>query len=207
MTDITSQARRPFATTPAVTGIAFTVSWIIGLAIPAPSPRLDASGTTILEALAGHGGNVAANFVFTEGLPAFGLAAMTLYLARRVRWVLVPGLLAAVISLTQCALGIALARADTPATAHLLQESVNRLDGVKMLALAVVALAVAATPALPRWLRYLGAALGISIAGSALAYLFLLDSAAGLAYVAGVFLLIFIPAAGIVLGRACREQA
>jgi hypothetical protein len=34
-----------------------------------------------------------------------------------------------------------------------------------------------------------------------------LDSLAGLAYVAGVLLLIFIPAAGIVLGRACREPA
>jgi hypothetical protein len=207
MTAITSRTRRPFATTPAVIGIAFTLSWIIGLAIPAPSPRLTASGATILAALAGHGGDVTANFVLTEGLPAFGLAAMTVYLARRVRWVLGPGILAAVVSLTQCALGIGLARAATPATAHLLYESANRLDGVKMLALAVLALAVAAASALPRWLRCLSGALGISIAASGVAYLFLLDSLAGLAYVAGVLLLIFIPAAGIVLGRACREPA
>ena len=40
-----------------------------------------------------------------------------------------------------------------------------------------------------------------------MAYLFLLDSLAGVAYVAGVLLLIFIPATGIVLGRACREPA
>ena len=207
MTAITSRTRRPLATTPAVTGIAFTMSWIIGLAIPAPSPRLTASGTTILAALAGHGGDVVANFVFTEGLPAAGLAAMAVYLSRRVRWVLWPGLFAAVISLTQCGLGIALARATAPGTAHLLYESVNRLDGVKMLALAVVALAVAAAPGFPRWLRYLGVALGVSIVGSGVAYLFLLDSLAGLAYVAGVLLLIFIPAAGMVLGRACREPA
>jgi hypothetical protein len=207
MTAISAHTRRPIATIPAVTGIAFTLSWIIGLAIPAPSPRLTASGATILATLAGHGGDVVANFVFTEGLPAFGLAAITVYLARRMPWVLVPGIVAAVVSLAQCALGIALARAATPATAHLLYESVNRLDGVKMLALAVLALSVAAASALPSWLRYLGGALGISITASAVAYLFLLDSLAGLAYVAGVLLLIFIPAAGIVLGQACRESA
>ena len=207
MTAITSSARRPFVTAPAVTGFAFTLSWIIGLAIPAPSPRLTASGTTIVTALTGHGGAVAASFVFTEGLPALGLAVMTAYLARRVRWVLVPGMVAAVISVTQCVLGIALARTAAPATAHALYEAVNRLDGVKMLALAAVALAVAVAPAFPRWLRFLGAALGISITGSAVAYLFLLDSLSGLAYVAGMLLLIFIPAAGIALGRACREQA
>ena len=207
MAAITSHSRRPWMTAPAATGIAFTLSWIIGLAIPAPSPRMAASGTTILTALAGHGGDVAANYVFTEGLPAFGLAAMAVYLSRRVRWVLVPGIFAAVVSFTQCALGIALARAASPATAHLLYESVNRLDGVKMLALAVVALAAAASSALPRWLHYLGGALAISIVGSAVAFGFLLDSLAGLAYVAGVLLLIFIPAAGIVLGRACREPA
>jgi hypothetical protein len=207
MTAITSATRRPAVTTPAVTGFAFLLSWVTGLAIPAPSPPLDASGATILAQQAGQGGSVVANFVFTEGLPAFGLAVITVYLARRVRWALVPGLFAAIVSLTQCGLGIALARATSPATAHLLYESVDRLDGAKMLALALAGLAVAAASGFPRWLRYLGAALGISMVGSGVAYLFLLDSLAGLAYVAGVLLLIFIPAAGIVLGRACRESA
>ena len=190
-----------------MTGIGFTLSWIIGLAIPAPSPRMTASGATILAALAGHGGQVAASFVFTEGLPAFGLVVMSVYLARHARWVLGAGVLAAVLSLTQCILGIALARATAPATAHLLYEAVNRLDGVKMFAIAAVALAAGATAALPKWLRYLGDALGVSIIASGVAYLFLLDSVAGLAYVAGSLLLVFIPAAGIVLGRACREPA
>jgi hypothetical protein len=148
-----------------------------------------------------------ANVVFTEGLPALGLAVMSAYLARHARWVLGAGILAAVLSLTQCVLGIALARATAPATAHLLYEAVNRLDGVKMFAIAAVALAAGATAVFPRWLRYLGVALGISITASGVAYLFLLESLAGLAYVAGVLLLVFIPAAGIVLGRECREQA
>jgi hypothetical protein len=189
---------------PAPIGIAFTLSWIAGLAIPAPSPRLNASGDAIRAALAGHGGEIAANFLFTEGLPAIGLAAMAVYLSRAgVRWALWAGCFAAAVSVAQFALGVALARTGTP----VLYEAVNRLDGVKMLALAIVGLSVAASPRLPRWLRGLGAALGVAITASGIAYLFLLDSLAGLAYVSGVLLLIFIPAAGIVLGRACRERA
>jgi hypothetical protein len=210
MAAITSSARRSFAPVPVVTGIAFTLSWIIGLAIPAPSPRLTASGATIVTELAGHGGQFVANVILTEGLPAIGLAVISAYLARHTRhprWVLGAGVFAAVVSLTQCALGLALARATAPATAHLLYEAVNRLDGVKMFAIAAVALAAGAAATLPRWLRWLGIALGISIAASGVAYLFLLDSVAWLAYVAGMLLLIFIPAAGIVEGRACREPA
>jgi hypothetical protein len=51
-----------------------------------------------------------------------------------------------------------------------------------MFAIAAVALAASAIAALPKWLRYLGLALGISITSSGVAYLFLLDSLAGLAY-------------------------
>lgn len=210
MASITSSTRRSIAPVPAVTGIAFALSWIIGLAIPAPSPRLAASGSTVLAAFAGHGGQAVSNLVLTEGLPAVGLAVIAAYLAphtRHPRWVLGTGIFAAVVSLTQCVLGIALTRATTPATAHLLWEAVNRLDGVKMLAIAVVALAAGAAATLPRWLRWLGVALGISITASAVTQLFLLDSLAWLPYVAGVVLLTFIPASGIVLGRACREQA
>jgi hypothetical protein len=210
MATITSSTRRSFASVPAVTGIAFTLSWIIGLAIPAPNPRLDASGTTILAALAGHGGHFAASYALTAGLPAFGLAVISAYLARQTRhprWALGAGAFAAVVSPTRFALGIAVARATTPATAHLLYEALNRVDGVKMFAIAALALMAGAAAALSRWLRWLGAALGITIIASGVAYLFLLDSVSWLAYVAGVLLLIFIPAAGIVLGRACREQA
>jgi hypothetical protein len=83
---------------------------------------------------------------------------------------------------------------DPPATAHLLYEAMNRLDGVKMFAIAAVALAAGTATVLPRWLRWLGVALGISITASEVAYLFLFDSLAWLAHVAGVLLLLaFIP--------------
>jgi hypothetical protein len=122
-----AETRRRVMMVPAAAGVAFTVSWIAGLAIPAPSPRLTASGTTIVAALAGHGGEVAANFVLTEGLPAFGLAVVSAFLARALRALgaaglastaRVAGLVAAAISLTQCVLGVALARTSAPGTAE-----------------------------------------------------------------------------------------
>jgi hypothetical protein len=231
-------ARRVRFTVPAVTGVAFTLSWLAGLAVPAPSPGLTAPGTAIAAALAGHGTAVIANFLFTEGLPAAGLAVASAFLARAIRAaaaervggagsavrgavaaraVAVAGAVAAVISVTQFALGVALARASAPGTTHLLYELVNRLDGAKMLMLAVVASAAATASVLPSWLRWVSAALGIAMIGSGIGYLLLLEGMAGLAYVSGPLLLLFIPATGIAVsreaapgrkgGRPCPEPA
>ena len=195
----------------AVIGVAYTISWIAGLAVNAPSPKLGASGTEIVSQLTGHAASEVANFVLTEGLPAVGLAVVSVALARAIRGsgaaragliALVTGTIAATISLVQCLLGVALAGASAPGSAHLLWELVDRLDGIKMFMLAILALAAAVTTVLPRWMRYVSGALAISIAGSGLAYLFLLNSLASLAYVAGVLLLVFIPGAAFTLRRA-----
>ena len=89
--------------------IAFTLSWIASLAIPAPSPKLTASGAEITAALAGHETAVAAQFALTEGLPAAGLAIVPVALARAARvWSgrgrpvpCIAGVTGAVISLAQ----------------------------------------------------------------------------------------------------------
>lgn len=205
------QGRRRSGMALAVIGVAYTISWIAGLAVNAPSPKLGASGTEIVSQLTGHAASEVANFVLTEGLPAVGLAVVSVALARAIRGsgaaragliALVTGTIAATISLVQCLLGVALARASAPGSAHLLWELVDRLDGIKMFMLAILALTAAVTTVLPRWMRYVSGALAISIAGSGLAYLFLLNSLASLAYVAGVLLLVFIPGAAFTLRRA-----
>ena len=153
---------------------------------------------------------MAAQFALTEGLPAAGLAIVSIALARAARRsgaaaaarvALIAGVAAALISLLQFALGAVLAGTASPGTAHLLYDAVNRLDGVKMLALAVLGLAAAASGVLPRWLRYTGIALAITITASGVAYL-LLQSLAILAVPAGVLLLVFITGAGIALGTS-----
>ena len=204
-----SISRRRLVTLPAVTGVAFTLSWIAGLSFSSPSPALNADGTAILAAYSGHAGAAIANFTLTEGLPAFGIAIVVAYLTPVLRaaggWHAitagVAGGVAAVISVTQFALGVALAHTTTAGTAHQLWDLVTRLDGVKMLALAVLGLAAALAPVLPAWLRYLGGALAIVITASGVAYLLLANGLAFLAWPAGLLLLAFIPAAGIVAGR------
>ena len=103
------------------------------------------------------------------------------------------GLVAAVISVTQYALGVMLAGWALPDHAAGrsggLWEAINRLDGVKMFALAVLASAAVALTAptgpLPRWLRYASLALAASITVSGVAYLFLIQDLSWAAYVAG----------------------
>jgi hypothetical protein len=204
-------SRHHLLTVTGITGIAYTLSWIAGLAVAAPSPGLIASGTEITAALAGHGTAVAVQFGLTEGLPAAGLAIISVALARAARRsgaaaaarvTLIAGAVAALISLLQFVLGLVLAGTPTAGTAHLLYEAVNRLDGVKMLALAILALAGAASGALPRWLRYTGITLAAVITASGLAYLLLLASLAFLAVPAGVLLLVFITGTGLALGAS-----
>ena len=208
--------RRRLLTVTGVTGIAFTLSWIAGLSVAAPSPRLTASGAQIVAALAGHGTVVAAQFALTEGLPAAGLAIVSVALARAARrsgastaarFACIAGVATAVISLAQFVLGLVLAGTSAPGTAHMLYEAVNRLDGAKMFALAVLGLAGAASGVLPRWLRYTGIALAFAMAASGVPYLLLRQGGAVLAYVSGPLLLLFITGTGIVLGSSAGKPS
>jgi hypothetical protein len=206
--------RRHLLTVAGVTGIAFTLSWIAGLSVVAPSPKLNASGAEIIAALAGHGSAVAAQFALTEGLPAAGLAIISVALARAARrsgaavaarFARIAGVVAAVISLAQFVLGVDLAGTTAPGPAHALYEAVNRLDGAKMFALAALGLAGAASGVLPRWLRYTGIALAVAMASSGVPYLSLLQGGAVLAYVSGPLLLLLITGTGIALGTSAGK--
>jgi hypothetical protein len=202
--------RRRLLTVTGVAGIGYALSWIAGLSVPAPMPKLTASGEQVAAAITGHGTAVAVQFALTEGLPAAGLAIVSIAVARAARRsgaatagrvALIAGVAAALISLTQFVLGLVLAAGSTPGTAHLLYEMVSRLDGAKMLALAVLALAAVASRVLPRWLRYAGIALGIAITTSGVGYLLLLQGLGSVAVLpAGVLLLVFITGTGITLG-------
>ena len=68
--------RRRLLTVTGVAGIGYLLSWIAGLSVPAPSPKLTSSAAKIVAALAGHATAVATQFALTEGLPAVGLAIL-----------------------------------------------------------------------------------------------------------------------------------
>lgn len=209
LADTAPARRRWWLTVPGLAGIGYTLSWAAGLAVPVPSPRLGATGPEVVAALAGHGPIVAAQFALTEGLPAIGIAVISIALARFARhrgslaasrFALAAGLVAAAISAVQAGLGMALAVTSAPGPAYLLCASVDRLDGVKMLALAVLGGAAAAMTVLPRWLRLTAAALAVAITGSGLVYLLLAASLAAVAGPALVLLLAFMTGCGIMIG-------
>jgi hypothetical protein len=203
----TGRRHRLLTVTGAV-GIGYTLSWVAGLTVPAPSPKFSASGAQIVSAVAGHAPALAAQYALTEGLPAAGIAVIAIALARVTgsRLVMAAGVTAAAISVLQFCLGIWLTVTSSAVTAHVLFQMVNRMDGVKMLVLAVLGAAVAAAPALPRWLRCTGAALAVAIAASGVVYLLLLQGLMLLAAPALVLLLIFITGAGIWLGGSARGR-
>ena len=217
-----ARARR-MLTVPGVVGIGYSLSWIAGLSVPAPSPKFSASGSQIITALAGHGPAVALQFALTEGLPAAGIAVTSIALVRATRsqatrsqaglsrLMLITGGIAAVISFLQFVVGMTLAVTTNPATthpatAHLLYSAIDRMDGVKMLTLAVLGVAGAAATVLPRWLRYTGAALGVAIAAAGIVYLLLLQSLTVAAGPALVLLLVFITGSGLVLGTKDTKE-
>src|SRR5690349_1907542 len=210
-TPLRTGRRLRLLTVPGLVGLGYTLSWVAGLAVPAPSPGFGASGAGIVAALSGHGPVLAAQYALTEGLPAAGIAVIAVALARlarrsgatvAARFALVAGLTAAVISAVQFGLGLGLAATAAPGPAHLLYTSVNRLDGAKMLALAVLGVAAAAMTALPRWLRWTGIALAVAITCSGLVYLLLIGSLAAAAGPALVLLLAFMTGSGIMTGMA-----
>jgi hypothetical protein len=204
-----ARRRRRRLTVPVVAGLGYSLSWIAGLAVQAPSPRFGAPGAEVVAALAGHGPIVTTQFALTEGLPAVGIAVISVALARAARrsgatragrFALVSGLAAAIISAIQFGLGVALTATSAPGPAHLLYASVDRLDGVKMLALAVLGAAAATMTVLPRWLRYTGIALAVAITCSGLVYLLLVASLTAAAGPALVLLLAFMTGCGIIIG-------
>ena len=207
--------RRWLLTVPGLVGLGYSLSWIAGLAVPAPSPGFGAPGPEVVAALAGHGPAIVTQFALTEGLPAAGIAVISVALARTARrsgatmagrFALVSGLAAAIISAVQFGLGVALTVTSAPGPAHLVYASVDRLDGAKMLALAVLGAAAATMTVLPRWLRYTGIALAVAITCSGLVYLLLVASLAAAAGPALVLLLAFMTGCGIIIGMKADQR-
>jgi glucan phosphoethanolaminetransferase (alkaline phosphatase superfamily) len=208
---------RRWARAPAPAGIVYSISWVVGLSIFSASTDVTSSRADVMSAYRHHAGVAMAQFVFTEGVPAVTLALVVWACARvarapRVtRWLLGCGLCAAVVSLVQCVLGLYLAGRLVPdgraATASSAFDALNRLDGVKMALLAVMAAAAFVLVrrnevSLPRWLALESAALAVAIAISGVGYLLLWNGPALAAWVSLPLLMLWVTAVGIVTASA-----
>ena len=175
----------------------------------------------MLAAYAGHQAAATAQFVLTEGAAAVFLAVVVIAIGRAglraaggwPAWLVIgAGLAAAAISLLQCVLGVYLTTSVVSAghagSAGAVSDAISRLDGVKMLVLAVMAVAGVLlsrrTAVLPRWLSATGVALAVAITASGIGYLLLLNSLALAAWISLPLLLVWVTGSGIALGRAGR---
>jgi hypothetical protein len=198
---------------PAAAGVAYLAAWIAGLSAWPANLAVNAAAGTVAAAYRAHAGQAAAQYLLAEGIAGvlLGVVAGCLLLSRRRGYLRVrawPAALlaaaAAAASVAQYVIGLLVIGAATHhdvARAGALYGLVNRMDGVKMLALAGTAAWLAAVtspaPLLPRWLRAAGTALAVSIFASGLAYLALSDAFAWTAFVSGPLLLLWVTGTGI----------
>lgn len=204
-------------------GVGFALSWLVGLSVFSSSTQVRSSGAQIQHAYSVHTGMVGLQYLLTEGLPALCLAVVTLSLARAMRpaararrtITAIAGLTAASVSLLQLALGLwlSLDLVDHSATDIIgtVYTTINRLDGLKMGLLAVLAATVTHAIrrhdlALPNWLAWTAAALATTITLSAIGYLSLNNTLATAAWLSLPCLIAFVTGAALVLHQRTASR-
>jgi hypothetical protein len=212
---------RSLVTAPAVAGIAYTGAWLLGLAVWPSNLDVAATNGEVLTTYRAHQGAAMTQYLLIEGVAAIALAVVLLALGQAARRrgaerlgiaAVVAGLTAAALSLAECALGLLLAGSVAPdGKAHeagRLFDLINRMDGVKMLALAALAVAgvgLARRAVLSRWLGYTAALLTAALIASGAGYLLLNTTLAQGVFVSGPLLLVWVTGTGIALARRPRE--
>jgi hypothetical protein len=199
--------------------VGYALAWIAGLSVLGSSTQVSANGMQVVRALAGHQFAAGLQYALTEGATAlflitvvWGVTGNAQY-SRARRTMRLAAVAATVVSLAECGLGlwlsIGLARPGEVGPAGTVNDVITRLDGLKMLLLALVATAAAVatrggTLPLPRWLSPLAAVLAIAIAVSGVGYLALSDAAASTAWVSLPLLIVFVTVAGLTTARFRR---
>jgi hypothetical protein len=206
---------------PGAFGIAYVAAWAAGLAAWPVNLALNATPSRVAASHGAHPAEAALQYLLVEGLAGLLLGAVlaAALISPRRGWTIgrtgaiALGALAVSVSVAQCVIGLLLTAA---ATSHEISRSgalfdvVNRLDGVKMLALACVAVLTARTKPrgeLRRWLRAVSVLLAAALAASGYAYLSLTNALAWTAFISGPLLLLWVAAMGITMTTRRRDAA
>jgi hypothetical protein len=198
-------------------GYAHAAVWIVGLAVAwDTTPEVGDTHARIAAAYADRPVQAMAQALLVHGVAATGLAVIgagLLGLARRTgnaaaRFAGWSGTAAAALAFVQLVLElIAVPGADpaSPGRTGALFDVVQRVDGVKMFALAALAAAVCTASRhgslLRRWEVVTGWALAATITSSGVGYLLLSTALTPMAFVSLPLLLVWIAALGAALGR------
>ena len=211
---------------PGGAGLAYLAAWAAGLGAWPSNLPLNATAAQVTASYAAHPAQATVQYLLVEGLAGVLLGIVLWCAVRslthrvrgqagsRVAGAAVLGAVAVAVSLAQCVTGLVLVAAaaghDVTRCGDL-SDLVNRLDGVKMIALAGTGACLAAidgaAPALPRWLRAVTLPFGIALVASGYAYLTLSQSLAWVAYVSGPLLLLWATGLGVTLTRQPLTRA
>lgn len=202
------ERRRPYRG-PLVIGVAYVTAWVVGLSVWPTNLSIASPAGVVLAAYRAQGRAAFLQYLLVEGLAGLLLGALALALARRAHRskgdpvaraarpavaAVAAGLAAAAVSVTQWGLGVLLvhtASTGRAGRAHALFEAVNRLDGAKMLLLAVAGAGVVVTHrrTSPVWFLALVAAGAGTLVLSGACCLLLLASGGWTVYLSGPLLL------------------
>jgi hypothetical protein len=215
---------------PAAAGVGYLAAWVAGLAAWPSNLALNASSAQVAASHQAHQTGAVVQYLLVEGVAGVLLGIVLAAVlgaagGRRMagaRPAAVLGAVAVVISLVQCVLGlflVAAAAGHDVSRAGDLFALVNRLDGVKMLALAGTAAWLAARRGVarrhgahrdaarqPRWLQIVAGLAAVALVVSAVAYLLLANALAGTVYLAGVLLLLWVTGTGVWLTVSRRRR-
>lgn len=197
---------------PAIAGAVYVAAWLTGRAVHFSGPAVDAPQTEVGRHFRAHGTAALAQSLLMHGVAALALGVVAWAVSRRASYwgqpvtgnvVKATGWAAAAASLAQMAVGLVQAGAAgriSDRTANRLFDSVNQLDGLTMLLLAVMVaggVALARARILPRWLGIEGAVLLLALVVAGVGYVALSPALAVAAELALVLLLVWVGAAGV----------
>lgn len=212
-TDHPTAARRRL-TAPGAAGLTYVGAWVAGLVAFPPGPAQDAPAAEVGRFYADHAGAATAQAVLVHGVAAVALLAVLLAVRARGRSTPLAhaaGVTGVALSLVQLALEVwrgAWAGSHPATTVDALFDAVNRLDGLKMLAFAVlIGAAVGAFRASglsgPRMV-VVGWSAVVALVVSGAGYLVASPVLGAAAFASLPLLLLWVAATGVAAGRVAR---
>ena len=207
----TSETERTGRNWPKIAGLTYVGAWVVGLTFFGVGPAADASDTEIARYFADHSAMSAMQSLLIHGVAALALLGVLVAVQRAGRSSRLAhraGLAAVGLSLVQCVLDVYRSTVSTGSTTATLVHTIDRIDGFKMLAFAIM---IAASINVFRSSGMIGRKMAIAgkvavpaLIVSGIAYATASTSLLVSADVSLVLLLVWVGYAGVAAGRQAR---
>jgi hypothetical protein len=192
-----------------VAGFTYVGAWVVGLTVFGVGPASDATDSEIARYFADHRAMSTVQSLLIHGVAALallGVLAAVKRSGRSIRLAHTAGLVAVSLSLVQCVLDVYRSLISTGTTTATLAHTIDRIDGLKMFAFAVM---IAASITVFRNTGLIGKKMVVAgklavpaLAVSGIAYAAAITSLLASADLSLVLLLVWVGYAGVAAGRA-----